>query len=64
MSQVAEGSAAPGTVLDDALTVACGAGAVRLIRVQRAGKAAQSAPEMLRGLALPVDTVLSSSGER
>jgi methionyl-tRNA formyltransferase len=64
MSQVAEGSAAPGTVLDDALTVACGEGAVRLIRVQRAGKAAQSAPEMLRGLALPVDTVLSSSGER
>ena len=64
MSQVAEGSAAPGTVLDDALTVACGEGAVRLIRVQRAGKAAQSAQEMLRGLALPVGTVLSSGGER
>jgi methionyl-tRNA formyltransferase len=64
MSQVAEGSAAPGTVLDDALTVACGQGAVRLIRVQRAGKAAQSSVEMLRGLALPSGTVLSSSGER
>lgn len=64
MSQVAEGGAAPGTVLDDALTVACSEGAVRLIRVQRAGKAAQSAQEMLRGLALPVGTVLSSSGER
>lgn len=64
MSQVAEGSAAAGTVLDDALTVACGAGAVRLIRVQRAGKAAQSAQEMLRGLTLPSGTVLSSSGER
>ncbi|WP_296167413.1 methionyl-tRNA formyltransferase [uncultured Brevundimonas sp.] len=63
MSQVADGDAAPGTVLDDALTVACGEGVVRLIRVQRAGKAAQSAPEMLRGLALPVGTVLSSSGE-
>ena len=63
MSQVAEGSAAPGTVLDDALTVACGEGAVRLIRVQRAGKAAQSAQEMLRGLALPAGTVLSSSSE-
>jgi len=64
MSQVAEGSAAPGTVLDDALTVACGQGAVRLTRVQRAGKAAQSSVEMLRGLALPSGTVLSSSGER
>lgn len=63
MSQVADGNAAPGTVLDDALTVACGQGAVRLIRVQRAGKAAQSAQEMLRGLALPVGTVLSSSGK-
>jgi methionyl-tRNA formyltransferase len=63
MSQVAEGSVAPGTVLDDALTVACGQGAVRLTRVQRAGKAAQSAPEMLRGLALPAGTVLSSSSE-
>jgi methionyl-tRNA formyltransferase len=64
MSQVADGDAAPGTVLDDALTVACGEGAVRLIRVQRAGKAAQSAQEMLRGLTLPSGTVLSSSGER
>ena len=63
MSQVAEGSAAPGTVLDDALTVACGEGAVRLIRVQRAGKSAQSAQEMLRGLAMPTGTVLSSSSE-
>ena len=63
MSQVADGDATPGTVLDDALTVACGQGAVRLTRVQRAGKAAQSAPEMLRGLALPAGTVLSSSSE-
>ncbi len=33
-----EGSGAPGTVLDDKLTVACGAGSVRLTQVQRAGK--------------------------
>ena len=63
MSQVADGDATPGTVLDDALTVACGQGAVRLTRVQRAGKAAQSAQEMLRGLTLPSGTVLSSSSE-
>ena len=58
LSTVAEGSGAPGAVLDDALTVACGTGAVRLIRVQREGKAAQSADEMLRGFPLPARTVL------
>ena len=59
MSAVAAGSGAPGTVLDDALTVACGQGAVRLVRVQRAGKAAQSPEEMLRGFPIAVGTVLS-----
>jgi methionyl-tRNA formyltransferase len=58
MSAVAAGSGAPGTVLDDALTVACGQGAVRLVRVQRAGKAAQSPEEMLRGFPIAVGTVL------
>ena len=58
LSALAEGSGAPGTVLDDALTVACGTGAVRLIRVQREGKAAQGVDEMLRGFALPAGTVL------
>ncbi len=36
-------------MLDDALTIACGDGAVRLIEVQRAGKRAMSAAEFLRG---------------
>jgi methionyl-tRNA formyltransferase len=36
-STSAEGKGAPGAVLDDALTIACGDGAVRLIEVQRAG---------------------------
>lgn len=58
LSSLADGSGAPGAILDDALTVACGSGAVRLIRVQREGKAAQSAEEMLRGFPLPAGTVL------
>jgi hypothetical protein len=41
--------------------IACGDGAVDLLRVQRAGKAAQSAEEMLRGFPLPPGTVLSPS---
>jgi len=52
------GGAAPGTVLDDALTVACGDGAVRLTRLQRAGKAVQDADVFLRGHAVPKGTVL------
>jgi len=55
---VPEGAGAPGQVLDSGLQVACGEGAVRLLRVQRAGKAAQSPEEMLRGFPLPPGTVL------
>lgn len=48
-SELAEGQGEPGTVLDDMLAVACGEGAVRLLRLQRAGKAAQDAGTFLRG---------------
>jgi methionyl-tRNA formyltransferase len=48
------GSGAPGEILDDELTVACGDGALRLVRLQRAGKSPMSASELLRGFALPV----------
>lgn len=57
-SELASGAGVPGTVLDDALTVACGNGAVRLTRLQRAGKAAQDVDVFLRGNALPKGTVL------
>lgn len=52
-AEVAEGAGAPGEVLDNALTVACGTGAVRLLRVQRAGRAAMEAEAYLRGQAVP-----------
>jgi methionyl-tRNA formyltransferase len=51
-----EGSGAPGTVLDDKLTIACGEGAVRLVQVQRAGKQPMSAEEFLRGTAVAKGT--------
>jgi methionyl-tRNA formyltransferase len=44
-----EGSGAPGTVLDDGLTVACGDGAVRIIELQKAGGRPMKAEEFLRG---------------
>ena len=40
---------APGTVLDDAGLIACGEGALRLLRVQRAGKGEMAIEEFLRG---------------
>jgi methionyl-tRNA formyltransferase len=51
-STLAEVSGAPGAVLDDHLTIACGEGSVRLTEVQRAGKRAMSADEFLRGVPL------------
>jgi len=57
-SRLAEGQGAAGVVLDDALTVACGTGAVQLTRLQKAGRGAQDATEFLRGNALSAGTQL------
>lgn len=51
-STMAGGSGVPGTLLDDALTIACGEGAVRLMEVQRAGGRPATAAEFLRGTRL------------
>ncbi len=53
LAEPASGSGAPGEVLDDALTVACGEGALRLLRVQRAGRGPMNATELLRGFPVP-----------
>jgi methionyl-tRNA formyltransferase len=49
---LADGSGAPGMVLDDQLTIACGAGAIRVSELQRAGKAPMQAADFLRGTPL------------
>jgi methionyl-tRNA formyltransferase len=54
-----EGAGAPGTVLDDDLTIACGAGAVRLLEIQRAGKQPMKAGDFLRGTPVAPGTRLS-----
>jgi methionyl-tRNA formyltransferase len=54
----ANGRGNPGEILDDSLTVACGDGAVRLTRLQRAGRSATDAPEFLRGFPLRMGTHL------
>jgi methionyl-tRNA formyltransferase len=55
---LAEGNGAPGAVLDDRLTVACGSGALRLTRVQLAGRAPLDTGAFLRGHAVPAGTRL------
>ena len=49
LSRVEDGDGSPGDVLDDALLVPTGSGAVRLLKVQREGKGAQDAEVFLRG---------------
>jgi methionyl-tRNA formyltransferase len=56
---VAAGSAPPGTLVDDVLTVACGEGAVRILELQRAGRQAMKAEDFLRGQSLPRGTRLT-----
>jgi methionyl-tRNA formyltransferase len=58
LSRREEGQGAPGTVLDSHLLIACGSGAVRLLTVQREGKAAQDAETFLRGFPLAPGEVL------
>lgn len=48
-AEVAEGSGESGTVIDDDLAIACGEGAIRPVRLQRAGKPAMDRDEFLRG---------------
>jgi methionyl-tRNA formyltransferase len=50
--------AVPGMVLDEQLTVACGEGAVRLLTVQRGGRAVQDAAAFLRGYPIAPGTTL------
>ncbi|MFD3263891.1 methionyl-tRNA formyltransferase [Phenylobacterium ferrooxidans] len=58
LSQVEEGSGVPGQVLDERLLIACGDGAVRLLRVQREGRGPQEAEVFLRGLPVAAGTVV------
>jgi len=52
-AEVVLGEGVPGTILDDKFTIACGEGALRPTRLQRAGKSAMSTAEFLRGFTLP-----------
>jgi methionyl-tRNA formyltransferase len=48
-----EGSGPPGTAIDEALTIACGRGAIRILEAQRAGRTAMTGQELQRGAQVP-----------
>jgi methionyl-tRNA formyltransferase len=58
--EVVAGTGAPGELLDDRLTIACGEGVLRLTRVQRAGGRAMSGAAFLRGFQVPLGARLGS----
>ncbi|MBO9442457.1 methionyl-tRNA formyltransferase [Phaeobacter italicus] len=57
-SRLTEGAGPAGVVLDDSLRVACGDGAVELLRLQRAGKGAQDREVFLNGFPVGAGTQL------
>ncbi len=57
-AKVTDGSGAPGKVLDDRLTIACGPRAIRPVLVQRAGRGVMAAEELLRGFPVSEGTRL------
>lgn len=58
LSAFEEAAGAPGVTLDDRLLVGAGAGAVRLLRLQREGKGPQDAESFLRGAPVPAGAKL------
>jgi methionyl-tRNA formyltransferase len=58
-AEIVEESGAPGMAIDERLTIACGERALRPTLVQRAGKSAMNADDLLRGFAIPEGTILS-----
>jgi methionyl-tRNA formyltransferase len=56
LCEVIHGTGVAGSFLDDRLTIACGTGAIRLLKLQREGKGAMDAETFLRGFAIAAGT--------
>ena len=54
-----DASGPPGEILDDCLSVACGDGYIRPLKVQRAGRSPMTPGELLRGFPIPKGTILT-----
>jgi methionyl-tRNA formyltransferase len=58
-AEVVAAEGEPGTVLDDALTIACGEGALRPTRLQRPSRSVLPTADVLRGFPIPPGSQLS-----
>ena len=56
LCKVTAGRGTPGTFIDDRLAIACGSGAIRLLKLQREGKGAMEATDFLRGFPIEAGT--------
>jgi len=56
LCEVVSGQGTPGTFIDDALTIACGSDAIRLLKLQREGKGAMESTDFLRGFIIAAGT--------
>jgi len=59
LAECTSGSGAPGEVLDENMVIACGSGAIRPLRLQRAGKPAMTREDVLRGRQAQPGTLLA-----
>ncbi len=57
--EVVQGEGAPGTALDEALTITCGTGAIHILKLQREGKGPMDIATFMRGFPLPKGTRLT-----
>jgi methionyl-tRNA formyltransferase len=62
-TEISKDSGAPGRVLDAHLTIGCGQGALRLLEVQRPGRAPIPAADFLRGVRLGEGALLASKSD-
>ena len=58
-AETVEGAGQHGEVIDDRLAIACGSGAIRPLRLQRAGKPAMDLADFLRGYPVEVGTIVA-----
>jgi methionyl-tRNA formyltransferase len=60
--EVAPGTGLPGTLLAEDMTIACGAGAIRILQAQRSGRTIMSGCELMRGVKLARGAIFTQSG--
>jgi methionyl-tRNA formyltransferase len=63
-AEAVDRSGEAGTILDEALTVACGRGALRIVEAQRAGKTIMPGPLLQRGALLAPGAAFKSAESR